>query len=78
MFGAIDTLVRRGRSSGVGVTLITQRPQVLNKDVMSQSELLICHRLIGPQDRKAVKAWVDAHDTGQGDAFMAAIRWRHF
>ena len=34
-------LVRRGRSSGIGVTLISQRPQVLNKDVLTQAETLI-------------------------------------
>ena len=38
-FGAVDTLVRRGRSSGLAPTLISQRPQVINKDVLSQTEV---------------------------------------
>lgn len=74
MFGAYDRLVRRGRSSGIGLTLISQRPQVLNKDVLSQCETLICHRLLHKLDRKAVEAWIEAHDTeGQGETFMAAL-----
>lgn len=74
MFGAYDRLVRRGRSSGIGLTLISQRPQVLNKDVLSQCETLICHRLLHKLDRKAIEAWIEAHDTeGQSDTFMAAL-----
>lgn len=65
MFGAFDRLVRRGRNSGIGLTMISQRPQVLNKDTLSQCETLICHRLLHKLDRKAVKeGWVEGHDTG--------------
>src|SRR5208337_5536 len=74
MFGAYDRLVRRGRSSGIGLTLISQRAQVLNKDVLSQCETLICHRLLHKLDRKAIEAWIEAHDTeGQSETFMAAL-----
>jgi DNA helicase HerA-like ATPase len=51
--GAIDDLVRRGRSSGFGVTLITQRAAAINKDVLTQVDLLVAHRTVSPQDRKA-------------------------
>lgn len=64
-FGAVDTLVRRGRSSGIGVTLITQRPAAINKDVLTQIELLIAHRVISPQDRKAIELWIEAHPVGE-------------
>ena len=74
LFGAIDRLVRRGRSSGIGVTLISQRAAVVNKDVLTQIECLVCHRTISPQDRKALDAWVQANDAaGNRDAFMASL-----
>ncbi len=74
MFGAIDRLVRRGRSSGIGVTLISQRAAVINKDVLTQIEVLICLRTISPQDRKALEAWVEAHDAhDQKGEFMASL-----
>lgn len=61
-FGAVDTLVRRGRSSGLATTLISQRPQVINKDVLSQTEVLVSHQVTGPQDRKALESWIEAND----------------
>lgn len=75
MFGAFDRLVRRGRSSGIGLTMISQRPQVLNKDTLSQIETLICHRLLHKLDRKAVKeGWVEGHDSAdRGKEFMDSL-----
>ena len=74
MFGAFDRLVRRGRSSGIGVTLISQRPQVLNKDVLTQMEILIAHRVLHKLDRKALEEWVAAHDAkGKGDEFLGSL-----
>lgn len=89
MFGAFDRLVRRGRSSGIGLTMISQRPQVLNKDTLSQCETLICHRLLHQLDRKAVEAWIMAHaddakalefwtslaTLGKGDAWIWSPEW---
>ncbi len=74
MLGAIDDIVRRGRTRGLGVTLITQRSAVINKDVLTQAEVLICLRLIAPQDRAAVDAWVQAHGTtSQRKDFMDSL-----
>lgn len=61
MLGAIEDLVRRGRARGIGVTLITQRPAVLNKNVLTQIEVLIAMRLTSPQDRQALNEWVKYH-----------------
>lgn len=61
LLGAVNDLARRGRVRGLGVTLISQRPAVINKDVLSQAEVLVALRLTGKLDRDAVNAWVDAH-----------------
>lgn len=61
LLGAAEDIVRRGRSKGIGVTMITQRPAVIHKDVLTQVETLIALRLTGPQDRKAIDAWVEHH-----------------
>lgn len=74
MFGAFDRLVRRGRASGIGVTLISQRAQVINKDVLSQMETLIGMRVLHTLDRKALDAWIEAHDTeGKRDEFLGSL-----
>ncbi len=52
-------IVRRGRSRGLGMTMITQRSAALNKNVLTQVEVLFALRSTSPQDRDAIRAWVD-------------------
>lgn len=59
--GAMQDIVRRGRIRGIGCTLITQRPQVLNKDVLTQCEVLVTMRLVHPKDINAIEEWVAVH-----------------
>lgn len=63
MLGAVEDLVRRGRARGIGVTLVTQRAAVLNKDVLTQVEVLVALRTIAPQDRAAIDEWIRVHGT---------------
>jgi len=74
MVAAIQRLVRQGRSSGFGVTLIDQRASTVNKDVLTQIDCLIVHRTTAPQDRKALEAWIEQHDVhGQRGQFLASL-----
>jgi len=61
LLGAMEDLVRRGRARGIGVTLITQRPAVLHKDVLTQAEVLIALGMTGPRDVAAIDEWVRLH-----------------
>lgn len=61
MAGAIEQIVRRGRGRGLGITMVTQRSAVLNKDVLSQADVLIAMRTTSPHDTDAIKKWVAAH-----------------
>lgn len=63
MLHHVDRIVRRGRIRGFRVMLITQRPAVLHKNVLTQANMLVAMRLTAPQDRKAVEDWI----RGQGD-----------
>jgi hypothetical protein len=63
MLGAAEDIVRRGRQRGLGCTLVTQRAAVLNKNVLTQAEVLVLLRTIGPQDLAALDAWIDLHGT---------------
>jgi len=58
MVHAGNNLVSLGRSRGLRIILISQRPAKLHKDSLTQCEGLIVMRLIAPQDRKAVAEWV--------------------
>lgn len=63
MLGAISDIVRRGGQRGIGCALITQRSAVLNKDVLTQAQMLIVLRTIAPQDIAAMRAWIEVHGT---------------
>ncbi|MCX9084272.1 MAG: ATP-binding protein [Candidatus Methanoperedens sp.] len=57
---ATDVLVnewlRQGRQPGLSVVFATQRPAALHPDVMSQSDIIICHRLTAQDDINALEA----------------------
>lgn len=55
---AVKRLVKQGGIRGIGVTMITQRPQVLNKDVLSQVDILTVLRMSHPLDVKAAVDWI--------------------
>lgn len=59
--GVVDRMVRRGRSRGIGTTAISQRPAVLSKDVLTQTEVLIALQVTAPQDRDALTEWIKAN-----------------
>jgi hypothetical protein len=59
----MENIVRRGRIKGTIPWLITQRPAVLSKDVLSQADGLIAMKLTSSQDRDAIGAWIE----GQAD-----------
>ncbi|HEY9147109.1 MAG TPA: helicase HerA-like domain-containing protein, partial [Thiobacillus sp.] len=65
LLGAVEDIIRRGRARGLGATLITQRAAVLNKNVLTQIEVLVALRTIAPQDRAAVDAWIQVHGTAE-------------
>ncbi|HLH92040.1 MAG TPA: hypothetical protein VKX28_26710 [Xanthobacteraceae bacterium] len=63
LYGMMETIVRRGRVKGFIPWLISQRPAVLAKDVLSQVDGLIAFKLTSSQDRDAIGDWVE----GQAD-----------
>ena len=74
MVGAVSDLVLGGRQAGIGVTLITQRSAKLNKDVLTQAAILIAGQITGPQDKKAVREWIeDNADIAEQKAFIKSL-----
>ena len=70
----MSDVVRRGRIRGIGCTLITQRPAVLNKDVLTQCEVLTALRIVHHRDIAAIKDWVDVHgDPAQAKQMIADL-----
>lgn len=74
MLHAANTLGSAGRSRGIRVTMITQRPAKLHKDLLTCADTLIAMRVLAPQDRAAVKDWIDGcGDQAQGKVVLDSL-----
>jgi hypothetical protein len=74
LLGMMETVVRRGRIRGFIPWLITQRPAVLSKDVLSQVDGLVAFKLTSSQDRDAIGAWIEGQaDKEQGKAILGSL-----
>jgi hypothetical protein len=74
LLGAFEAIVRRGGLRGLGTTLISQRAAVVNKNVLEMLDILIALRTLGPNDRKAIDGYIQAHGTDeQREALMGSI-----
>ncbi len=74
----VEEIVRRGRVRGFVPWLITQRPAVLHKDVLSQADILLTMRLTSSQDREAVGRWIEGQaDRAEGRHILAACPGWH-
>lgn len=73
-FSAVEALLVMGRNRGIGVTLLNQRMATLNKDLLTQIDVLVAHRSVGPQDRKAFGDWVEVHNEENDEHFNEFMR----
>ena len=63
MLHAANQLASGGRSRGIRLMMITQRPAKLHKDSLPCCDTPVAMRVIAPQDRNAVEEWIE----GNGD-----------
>ena len=74
LLNLMEQIVRRGRVKGFIPWLISQRPAVLNKNVLSQVDGLIAFKLTSSQDRDALDAWIEGQaDKAQGKAIKDSL-----
>lgn len=59
MLHVFTRMWKLGRNYGIGGSIISQRPQEVNKKVINLSELLLVFQLTGPQERKAIAGWIE-------------------
>lgn len=73
----MERLIRMGRQRGIFMWMMTQRPQLLNKNLLSQAETLIAMKMTTPHDRKAIRDWMEAHDPEQAKEVEANLAKLH-
>jgi hypothetical protein len=58
MLHEFHRICKVGRNFGIGVSLITQRPQEVSKKALNQTECVFAFQMTGPQERKALEYWL--------------------
>ena len=58
MLHAFQRMCKIGRNFGIGVGLISQRPQEIAKKVLNMTECFFAFQMTGPQERKAIRDYV--------------------
>jgi hypothetical protein len=58
MLGAFEEIGEVGRNYGIGLHLISQRPQKINKDLLNLADVVFGYRTNGVLERKAIADWV--------------------
>jgi len=53
-------IAREGRKFGIGLTIVTQRPKGLDKEILSQMNNMIILKLVEPEDQKHVQSASEA------------------
>jgi hypothetical protein len=61
MVGIYEEIIRLGRNYGIGVSMISQRPQSVNKEVLNQTECLFALQVNGKHERVALRDWITYH-----------------
>lgn len=51
-------ICKQGRALGMGVSMVSQRPQEVNKKALNQVECVMAFQLTGPHERKALEYWL--------------------
>ena len=58
---ALMQLLREGRQPGISLVLATQQPGQIHRDVMTQSDLVIAHRVTSAQDLEALNSIMQSY-----------------
>tara|TARA_Y100000310_G_C20697669_1_gene826866 strand:- start:4198 stop:5532 length:1335 start_codon:yes stop_codon:yes gene_type:complete len=58
---ALVSILREGRQPGLSLLLITQQPGKIHSDVLTQSDIVIAHRLTAERDVKALNSMMQSY-----------------
>jgi len=87
MLGAMEDICKIGRNYGIGISLISQRPQAIHKDCLNQTEALFAFQINGTHERKAITEWIvdkglskstvakDLSGLNVGECFLWSPQW---
>lgn len=72
LLGAMEDIAKRGRHRGLGLVVLSQRPQEVAKSVLDLMETVVLLRITGPRSIKAVQDWINVN-ADQSDNTTASV-----
>ncbi|MDO8628786.1 MAG: DUF853 family protein, partial [Nanoarchaeota archaeon] len=67
---ALVQILREGRQPGISLVLATQQPGEIHKDVLTQTDIVISHRLTSKIDLEALNAMMQSYHYNNIQGFM--------
>ena len=71
--GPLLTLIRQGRQPGISLLLITQRPEKLHEDALSQADMVLSHMLTSKADLDALRAVMQTYAMNDIEEYMNSL-----
>ncbi len=70
---ALVTILREGRQPGVCLVMATQQPGQMHTDVLTQTDIIMCHRITARRDVEALNAMMQSYVSGDIQKFLNAL-----
>jgi len=70
---ALVQLLREGRQPGISLVLATQQPGEIHKDVLTQSDIVISHRLTAKKDIDALNSMMQSYLLAEIQDYMNGL-----
>ncbi len=67
---ALTAILREGRQPGICLVMATQQPGQLHNDVLTQTDLVICHRITARKDLEALNSMMQSYTTGDIEKYV--------
>lgn len=67
---SLITILREGRQPGVCLVLVSQQPGQVHTDVLTQTDIIICHRITAKRDVEALNSMMQAYTSGDIQKYL--------
>lgn len=74
VYSSIERLARMGRNASVGMTIINQRAEEINKAILELCAIVFMHKQVGKNSLLSIKKWMDTFSVeGRGEILISDL-----
>lgn len=78
VYGSLERLARMGRNSSIGMTIINQRAEEINKAIFELCACVFLHKQVGKNSLLSISKWLEVsglNTSNTGQKAVAATQW---